>query len=976
MGLVDTGELQSLRQLVEQWCAEGPGADVGGTAGGELELEVKFTDVDEPAFARLASYLKAHYGLTSGDRCDSLDIIVPRRGNQRTTVVGAADIQHYCARGCLVGPPHTCCSKQRVRVVKVPALAVTVTLSRECAVQVGVGEDAQRHWEQLRTEQKLFRFKSRHTCHADGGLFRLDLTMVKHSVQLSSCVDTRSVAHLRREFEIECVRGPRDPPLKPGDVLQSLMRLVTEFVQVVQGTDGQVLLTRDMRDRVLDGYRRLASQAHHIGGGPLRLLGPQATTMQLSHLYDDELNPLCVLRGYTVTDKLDGVRALLYVHECGAVYLLRGHRGGVELLPTGARCPRFPSTILDAELMADERVMAFDAYVVRGASVAHLPLVLPGAAAESGAMRLGLLRDVVGAIEGGVAGRHSFAVKNFYVGDGPEMFEHCRRILADTRLPIDGLVFTPCHLPVGAVRLGDRPKLTGSWARLIKWKPPVCNTIDFLVHGWVLHVGSESAQHRAAPLSPSVYEQLRLARGQRRPQAQGYSSVPFDPLGDGDPGLTTLAPGQCFGDGSPVDDGTVVECSWDAAAHRWVPQRPRPDKSQGNDVGIALDVWRSIHSPVTEAHVVGATRVLQAPPDVASRYYVRSGPRDTVATRRMADFHNWIKGHVLLGRFRAAGRGLRLLDVGCGKGGDLHKWRDHGFSTVLGLDVCQDNLTDPHNGAYSRLLDLDLRADERIVFLALDAARPLGPGPIAEMSAAAERDGESAAVQRDNLQMARCVWGLPSSLDAHVHARYSGLACTGFDVVSCQFAIHYFFASAEQLDCFCANVASHLKPGGFLVGTCFDGHAVDALFRQAGSDRIVRRSREGAVVWMLQKQYASFDGQPGCAITVYVDSISKPAAEWLVDYKSLVCAMARHGMVPPSPAQCAQLGLAHPTGMFGALWDETVAAGVSTTAPSAHVLGSIRHMTPEEKEFSFLNRWFIFTKAKTRKAARGRSGKA
>ena len=47
-----------------------------------------------------------------------------------------------------------------------------------------------------------------------------------------------------------------------------------------------------------------------------------------------------------------------------------------------------------------------------------------------------------------------------------------------------------------------------------------------------------------------------------------------------------------------------------------------------------------------------------------------------------------------------------------------------------------------------------------------------------------------------------------------------------FDVVSSQFAIHYFFENKTSLGNFLQNVSDNLKTGGYFIGTCFDGKRV------------------------------------------------------------------------------------------------------------------------------------------------------
>lgn len=53
-------------------------------------------------------------------------------------------------------------------------------------------------------------------------------------------------------------------------------------------------------------------------------------------------------------------------------------------------------------------------------------------------------------------------------------------------------------------------------------------------------------------------------------------------------------------------------------------------------------------------------------------------------------FNNWIKS-VLIGKFawRLKGApGAKVLDIGCGKGGDLNKWKQAQIRLYVGLGEC------------------------------------------------------------------------------------------------------------------------------------------------------------------------------------------------------------------------------------------------------------------------------------------------
>jgi mRNA (guanine-N7-)-methyltransferase len=50
-------------------------------------------------------------------------------------------------------------------------------------------------------------------------------------------------------------------------------------------------------------------------------------------------------------------------------------------------------------------------------------------------------------------------------------------------------------------------------------------------------------------------------------------------------------------------------------------------------------------------------------------------------------FNNWIKS-VLIGKRAPQGGRLRVLDIGCGKGGDLQKWQKAGTEELVGIGAC------------------------------------------------------------------------------------------------------------------------------------------------------------------------------------------------------------------------------------------------------------------------------------------------
>lgn len=132
-----------------------------------------------------------------------------------------------------------------------------------------------------------------------------------------------------------------------------------------------------------------------------------------------------------------------------------------------------------------------------------------------------------------------------------------------------------------------------------------------------------------------------------------------------------------------IANNSVVECLWTNKG--WIPLRTRPDKRFGNDMAIAIDIWRTINNPVTEGHITGKNRLTELDyiDNYNDKYYIKNVDRKRKASIHMLEFHNWIKNKVLLKRFN--GKADSLFDIACGKGGDLWKWKENGLKQFLVL---------------------------------------------------------------------------------------------------------------------------------------------------------------------------------------------------------------------------------------------------------------------------------------------------
>jgi SAM-dependent methyltransferase len=918
-----------------------------------LEVEARVTrDVTKPQFARCLKCLVAK-GWKVSAQPEVLDVVT--QNGYRATYVTPEEIAQY-SNGL---PPldaskvHVIEKRRAQAPLELADVGVRVNVKSEQAVG---GEQRASHLAALKTLTKTFRLKKRFQLLPPGDAppHHVDMSVVKTGNNVRSLPDASS----GYEIELEARGGAT------ADTFAAGVRTLLVCLD-----DGFVPLSAAGKDAVLSQYLALtypgAGVAHAKSQPKSFFAAPMPVTLTLHNLVPPEPGKVSVLQDYTVTDKADGERALLFTAK-GRAYLINS-RLDVHALPVTV--PEDDAgSLLDGEwiqLPNQQRMYAaFDAYLLDRKDVRRLPLLEDRPQAES---RLRCVQTVLRRIKNDAADL-KLVPKTFHTD--ASLFEAARKTLGSHKVGnipyrIDGLIFTPKSA-------GVPDAWGGTWARTFKWKPPQDNTIDFLVRFKadmvvrdgrayrvaLLHVGhSASAEPKTAvSVLQSEHRAQQPGKGAKKPP---YVLVLFQPEDGGEDRVyEAFLPVDDKGkvacvDGDAIENESVVEFAYagrlDAepfSAYKWVPVRVRQDKTQeykitgkvsANSLRTALNVWDSMVHPVTEELVTGA-----APLDatkIASRdvYYAKIDGRNVSATRSMRTFHNyWVKLRTCLRPLQERGA-KSLLDLACGKAGDLRKWIDVGFADVVGLDLFADNITNPEDGAYARLQRAKPPAGSRYAFVPYDVSTPIDALHINRI----EDDGDRAAMQ--------ALWAVvPKQLiRSKGLLNYYGMARDGFDAVSCQFAIHYFFKDASTLDAFAVNVARNLRPGGRFVGTCMDGARVAQ--KLAGLPRgadLQAKSGGGELLWSMRRLYE--DSDEVRSIGVYLESIDTYNVEYLVDYRSLAECMERVGLVPAGHGGFEEL--------FAELGRHQPAPG------EADVVKEALGMQPAEKEFSFLNMWFAFDK--------------
>jgi SAM-dependent methyltransferase len=399
---------------------------------------------------------------------------------------------------------------------------------------------------------------------------------------------------------------------------------------------------------------------------------------------------------------------------------------------------------------------------------------------------------------------------------------------------LDGLIYQPL----------DQKYVTSSKeSKLLdyKWKPPQKNSIDFYIQyeknpdtgkEYVIYDNSHDDYIKGKPYKIVNLYVGKNVRDEEIPvlfQEDSYKYMAYLFLEDGE---------VRDQEGNIILDSTVVEFYYNddqniSSKYRWVPIRTRHDKTEsvhryrkkyGNYIDIANKVWRSIENPFLMSDIATLAiddnytkhiNLIRGKIDhsiiLSERQENAYYQKTSNLAKSMRAFHNWIKSILIYTYCNPVyenGKNMSILDMGCGRGGDLMKFYYVAINFYLGVDLDNNGLISPVNGAISRYLQHKKTHANfpRMVFINADCGALL------------------------NYDEQLKVLGAMTPTNKELIDKYFGNNLTQFDRINCQMALHYFLKNETVWSNFIQNINSHLKPGGMMIITTFDAKSIiDAL---------------------------------------------------------------------------------------------------------------------------------------------------
>ena len=897
--------------------------------------------------------------------------------------------------------------------------------------------------------KKTFRYIKRVTLTHSEFPFQIDCSIVKTSNKTNKRylvseykIEQSNVFNNEQtyEIEIELINYQMKRKSRKWFIQGELSKAVKNGIKLVlsgiQKTNFPISFVE--RDLILKQYYSLI----YFGENPpetkkissRQFIGPSSISLEMQNII--KLNDISsepnINNPYTVTDKADGERKLLYINKTGKVYLIDVNMN-VQFTGCIVKHKSYLNTIIDGEHVISDingnyinKYLAFDIYISNRKDMRAYPfipgkdLIYEDKDLEKDIFRKINLEEYIQKFkpESIIPNKEipmTFGVKKFYNNIEETIFIQCKKVMNDVdnslyEYETDGLIFTPAFFGVGSDKIGKAgPKTKTTWLHSFKWKPPEYNTIDFLITTEknpetktdiiknILNEGvdmSDSSQFKSyktvelrvgfdetlhgflEPLEDMINDNLPKKRWSNYDEDR-YKPRLFKPTNP-TPEYPIYNCNIMLNNQSGIDymmiedkkdsfeDWNIVEFKFEKdndPGWQWIPIRVRYDKTAelhsgkrknyGNAYHVAQSVWRSINNPITKHMITTGLNIQEELVD-DTVYYKKKSKETT--TRYLRDFHNKFVKRELISKI--CKKGDTLIDHSVGKAGDLQKWINAELSFVFGIDYSKDNIINKLDGACSRYLE----ACKKNKILP-DALFIHGNSSLPILNGNATAETNTLATTTIN-----AVFGTiekDKNLPKGILKNY-GKGKNGFDVVSNQFSIHYFFKNITTFHNFLRNVCETCKVGGYFIGTCYDGYRVfDKLSKKKYEESVFINNGEDKM-WEIKKLYnktefPNTDESLGYEIDVYQESINKFIPEYLVNFNYLISSLQLYGFEPVDDENARKLGFPMAIASFKDLFD-LMDDQINNKKLKKNVIGNALRLSSNEKKISFLNNYFIFQK--------------
>lgn len=594
---------------------------------------------------------------------------------------------------------------------------------------------------------------------------------------------------------------------------------------------------------------------------------------------------------------------------------------------------------------------------------------------------------------------------------------------------IDGLIYTPLKSPVlDKYNSKDKFYSGKTWKSVFKWKPPEHNTIDFLVRiqqekgkdlikyykkgeiikkykTLLLFVGNNTKNNKMVNPYSLLFNNINddnkneYNKNEYNKNEVKYQAVEFIPFEPVDPYayIANIFLTNVNGDdiimplngGVPIKDGMIVEMFYDVNDEnewRWKPRNIRFDKTKlreqgqeefGNNFYTACNIWKSYFIPITENMIFKGLTIPESNLDLKTIYYHSEVDRKSSYLIPMRDFHNLFIKDILYKSARNLFKEVSLLELGCGKGGDLNRMIKYNYNLVVGIDLFLDNIENKNDGCIVRYLNIkdkkkgyekereknkppEIDYNTKMFFLQGDCGKNIKSGNFTD--------------NMNYKNIYEILWNGNNNISnlGKIDKELLGICANGFNVISCQFALHYFFKNETTFNNFLNNLEENIKDDGIFIGTCFDGKTIYNKLKHLDKNNEIKYEYNDKLIWSIKKNYSenefkNDESSLGMKIDVFVSSIGGIQTEYLVNFDYFINKMSERGFKLLDSEECNKYSFNYGKNNKSSDLFDSLYYNLITNIDDKNKYGLASNLKNDKKiqEYSFLNRWFIFKKYKS-----------